>query len=97
MPVLYPWPPNAAVCPESSCGARSIVDVAFTVRADGRVTDARLISPETGEALPASELHSFREDALNAVRAARFRPRFERGKALDTHDVRFRQIFWWYE
>jgi TonB family protein len=61
------------------------VEVEFTVRADGRVDSERVIVREPGK--------SAADETLQAVQAARFRPRVADGAALDTEGVRVRQAF----
>jgi tetratricopeptide (TPR) repeat protein len=85
--VLYPVPSLAlrgGLARESSAPQR-YVEVEFTVRADGHVDSERVITREPGK--------SAADETLQALQAARFRPRMVDGTALDTEDVRFRQVF----
>jgi hypothetical protein len=61
------------------------VHVAFTVGADGAVHDERVIE-EDASPRQVSE-------TLAAIRAARYRPKFVNGEAIDTPDMRIRQVF----
>jgi TonB family protein len=59
------------------------VDVEFTVTADGHVTGERTIDKS------ASDIQE--RSVLNAVRKARYRPRFEAGQPVETRAVRLHQ------
>jgi TonB family protein len=61
------------------------VEVEFTVRADGQVDGERVIVRALGK--------SAVDETIEALQAARFRPRVVNGTALDTDSVRFRQAF----
>ena len=85
--VLYPVPALAlrsapsreAVAPER------YVEVEFTVRADGHVERERVLTREAGK--------SAADETLQALQAARYRPRIVDGKPVDTEGVRHRQTF----
>jgi hypothetical protein len=84
--VLYPVPPSALRAHNAfGDGLKHVVEFELTVTADGRAMDVRPISHEAHE----REI----DETRNALRAARFRPRFEHGKPVNTAGVRFRQIF----
>lgn len=88
-PVRLHYPvPSAATRnlyrPEEEIEER-VVHVAFTVNADGSVTDERVIEEN------ASERHV--SDTVSAVRAARYRPKFVNGEPVATKDVNLRQVF----
>ena len=84
--VLYPVPPSALRAHNPfGDGLEHVVEFELTVTADGRAVDVRPISHEAHE----REI----DETRNALRAARFRPRFEHGKPVNTAGVRFRQIF----
>jgi hypothetical protein len=55
------------------------------VRADGRIDRERVLTREPGK--------SAADETLQALQAARYRPRMADGVALDTEGVRFRQGF----
>lgn len=61
------------------------VEVEFTVRADGRVVDEKVIDHGPGR--------SDVQETLGSLRAARFRPRIVEGRSIATEGVRFRQAF----
>lgn len=85
--VLYPVPPLALrnrPAREPSPAER-YVEVEFTVRSDGHIDSERVIVREPGK--------SAADETLQALQAARFRPRVVDGAALDTQGVRFRQAF----
>jgi TonB family protein len=63
----------------------AFVHVIFRVAADGTVHDERVLEANASERLV--------EDTLNAVRAARYRPKFMDGEPIETNDVNLRQIF----
>jgi TonB family protein len=85
--VYYPMPSAATRYrnrPADEVDLR-VVHVAFTVAADGSVEDARIVESN------ASERHA--ADTLNAVRNARYRPKFVSGEPVKTIDVSLRQVF----
>lgn len=61
------------------------VQLEFTVTAQGRVKDARIVDSNV-HSRPAAEI-------LSAIRDARFRPRFENGEPVDTVSMSFREVF----
>jgi tetratricopeptide (TPR) repeat protein len=61
------------------------VHVSFTVGADGAVRDERVID-EDASPRQVSE-------TLSSIRAARYRPKFVNGEAVDTPEVSMRQVF----
>jgi hypothetical protein len=85
--VLYPVPSLAlrgGPAHESSAPER-YVEIEFTVHTDGRVGRERVLLREPGK--------SAADETLQALQAARYRPRMVDGKALDTEGVRLRQAF----
>jgi TonB family protein len=85
--VLFPVPSLAlrsSLARESATSER-YVEVEFTVRPDGQVDGERVIASELGR--------SAADETLQALKAARFRPRMVEGTALETQGVRFRQRF----
>jgi hypothetical protein len=85
--VLYPVPPLALRnrLAREQAPMERYIEVEFTVRADGRVDGERVIAREPGK--------SAADETLEALQAARFRPRVLDGTTLDTEGVRFRQAF----
>lgn len=63
----------------------SYVEVEFTVTAEGETTSARVVDGN-GDSRQAGE-------TLEAIRAARFRPRFVDGEPIDTPGVIYRETF----
>jgi hypothetical protein len=61
------------------------VHTVFTVAADGSVQDERVTEDNASERQVS--------DTVNAIRAARYRPKFVNGEPVDTHDVNLRQVF----
>jgi tetratricopeptide (TPR) repeat protein len=61
------------------------VHVAFTVTSDGSVKDVRLVE--------ANAPQRYIDDTIDAVRSARYRPKFVDAEPVTTHDVGLRQIF----
>jgi hypothetical protein len=85
--VLYPVPSLAlrgGPARESSAPER-YVEIEFTVYTDGRVGRERVLLREPGK--------SAADETLQALQAARYRPRMVDGKALDTEGVKLRQAF----
>ena len=60
------------------------VDVEFTVNADGRVSDEHTVEKSASDTQERA--------VLNAIKKARYRPRFEQGEAVVTKAVRYRQL-----
>jgi tetratricopeptide (TPR) repeat protein len=85
--VLYPVPPRALHTGplREPSAAQRYVEVEFTVRADGRIDRERVVTRDPGK--------SAADETLQALQAARYRPRMVEGAALDTEGVRFRQAF----
>ena len=85
--VLYPVPALALRSSPAGEAAASerYVEVEFTVRADGHIDRERVLTREPGK--------SAADETLQALQAARYRPRLVDGKPLDTAGVRFRQAF----
>ena len=86
--LFYPQPPLALrnrEQPRTQLSER-VVEVEFTVRADGKIDGERVLNRDAGK--------SAVDETLSALRAARFRPRIEDGDAVDVHGVRHRQSFW---
>jgi protein TonB len=62
------------------------VQVEFTVAADGSVQDARIVDHDTNE--------KYAQQIFDAVRAARFRPKFVEGHAVAATGIAYREVFW---
>jgi len=85
--VYYPSPSHAArnsTLPADQVDER-FVEVQFTVTDEGDVSDAK-ITGSNGTAREAS-------DALTAIRAARFRPKFVNGEPVQTTGMTNREVF----
>ncbi len=85
--VYYPTPPMATrhlKRPAEETVDR-FVQVEFTVLPDGSVKDERIVDHDSSE--------RYRTQTLQAIRAARYRPRFVDGQAVETTAVAYRQIF----
>ena len=63
----------------------TFVQVEFTVTREGEVTNARVVE-QNGTSRQAGE-------SLDAIRDARFRPRFENGQPVDTPGMTHREVF----
>jgi TonB family protein len=85
--VYYPTPPLAMRNRQLSPAQidEKFVSVEFTVTESGDVQDAKVVE-QNGSQRQASE-------ALEAVRAARFRPKFINGEPVDTQGVVNREVF----
>jgi TonB family protein len=85
--IYYPLPPlamrNRQLSPEQI--DEKYVSVEFTVTGKGDVQDAKVIE-QNGTSRQASE-------ALEAIRASRFRPKFVNGEPVDTLGVVNREVF----
>jgi TonB family protein len=85
--IYYPLPPlamrNRQLAPEQI--DEKFVSVEFTVTDTGDVQDAKVIE-QNGTSRQASE-------ALEAIRASRFRPKFVNGEPVDTQGVVNREVF----
>ena len=62
------------------------VQVEFTVAADGSVQDARIVDHDTRT--------QYAQEIFDAVRAARFRPKFIEGQAVAATGITYREVFW---
>ena len=85
--VYYPMPPLAMRNRQLSAEQidEKVVAVEFTVTGLGEVQDAKVIE-QNGSSRQASE-------ALQAVRASRYRPKFINGEPVDTQGVVNREVF----
>jgi TonB family protein len=85
--VYYPLPPlamrNRQLSPTET--EEKFVSVQFTVTGSGEVQDAKVIE-QNGSQRQASE-------ALEAIRASRYRPKFVNGEPVDTEGVVNREVF----
>jgi TonB family protein len=85
--VYYPIPSlatrNISLPPEQV--DEQYVQVEFTVTGEGSVIGAK-VTDQSGTSRQASE-------ALQAIRSARFRPKFVSGKPVETSGVTYRQVF----
>lgn len=85
--VYYPLPPlamrNRQLSPAET--EEKVVSVQFTVTGSGEVQDAKVIE-QNGSQRQASE-------ALEAVRSARYRPKFVNGEPVETQGVVNREVF----
>jgi tetratricopeptide (TPR) repeat protein len=85
--VYYPTPQIVADVPVDAEEVQShYVQVEFTVAADGSVRDARLVAHDT------SDGHA--QEIFDAVRAARFRPKFVDGQPVAAPGITYREVFW---
>ncbi len=62
---------------------RFYVDVDFTVTPDGKVTDVKAVETNAND--------KRRDSVVNAMKQARYRPRFAGGAPVETKNVRYRQ------
>jgi hypothetical protein len=83
--VFYPLPPFALRSPGDASDSERYVEVEFSVRADGRTSNARIVDLGIGRILAG--------DTLESIRVSRYRPRLDGGKAVAADNVRFRQLF----
>jgi len=85
--IYYPLPPlamrNRQLSPAQT--EEKFVSVEFTVTGSGDVQDARVVE-QNGTQRQASE-------ALEAIRASRYRPKFVNGEPVDTQGVVNREVF----
>ncbi|WP_206606641.1 TonB family protein, partial [Steroidobacter cummioxidans] len=85
--IYYPMPPlamrNRQLSPAQS--EEKFVSVEFTVTGSGDVQDAKVVE-QNGTQRQASE-------ALEAIRASRYRPKFVNGEPVDTQGVVNREVF----
>jgi TonB family protein len=86
--VFYPTPQFVVDVPKVSAEEMrsNYVQVEFTVAADGSVQDARIVDHDTRE--------KYAEEIFDAVRAARFRPKFLDGQAVAASAITYREVFW---
>jgi hypothetical protein len=80
-----PWLATRNLTLSSDQVDETYVQVEFTVTREGEVTDARVVE-QNGTARQVAE-------SLDAIRGARFRPRFTNGEAVDTPAVTHREVF----
>ena len=86
--VSYPTPEivaNVLALPPEETQSH-YVQIEFTVAADGSVSDARVVDHDTRD--------RYADDILDAMRAARFRPKFVDGQAVATPAITYREVFW---
>ena len=85
--VYYPTPALATrnLTLSSDAVDETFVQMEFTVTREGDVTNARVVE-QNGTARQVAE-------SLEAIRGARFRPRFTNGEAVDTPAVTHREVF----
>jgi TonB family protein len=86
--VYYPTPQIVVDVPEGSAQETrsNYVQVEFTVAADGSVQDARIVDHDTRK--------QYAQEIFDAVRAARFRPKFIEGQAVAATGITYREVFW---
>lgn len=86
--VYYPTPQfvRDAPSPHAKELQAHHVQVEFTVAADGLVQDARIVDQDAHD----SDAH----EILNAVREARFRPKFVDGQPVAAPGITYREAFW---
>jgi TonB family protein len=86
--VYYPTPQIVAHVPAVHAQElrSNSVQVEFTVAADGSVRDARVVDHDTRD--------QYVQEIFDAVRAARFRPKFVDGQAVAAPGVTYRETFW---
>lgn len=84
--VFYPTPQIVAHTPATLETQAHYVQVEFTVAADGSVSGARVVDHDTRD--------SYVDDVLDAMRIARFRPKFVDGQAVETPGVTYREVFY---
>jgi TonB family protein len=86
--VYYPTPQIVVDVPAVSAEETQshFVQVEFTVAADGSVQDARLVDHDTSD--------QYAQEIFDAVRAARFRPKFIDGQAVAATGITYREVFW---
>jgi TonB family protein len=80
-----PWLATRNLTLSSDQVDETFVQVEFTVTREGDVTDARVVE-KNGTSRQVAE-------SLEAIRGARFRPRFTNGEAVDTPAVTHREVF----
>jgi TonB family protein len=80
-----PWLATRNLSAADDAVNETFVQVEFTVTKDGEVADARIVD-KNGTARQQA-------DALEAIRGARFRPRFVAGEPVDTPGLTSREVF----
>jgi TonB family protein len=80
-----PWLATRNLSAPAEAVAETFVQVEFTVTRDGTVADARIVE-KNGTARQQA-------DALEAIRGARFRPRFEGEEPVETRGLTSREVF----
>ncbi len=86
--VSYPTPEivaNVLALPPEQTQSHH-VQIEFTVAADGSVSDARVVDHDTRD--------RYADEIFDAMRAARFRPKFIDGEAVATPGMVYREVFW---
>jgi hypothetical protein len=86
VPVRVYYPTPQIVSDALPAHAAEVQSHSVQVAADGSVRDARIVDHDT------SEQHA--QEIFNAVRAARFRPKFVDGQAVDAKGITYREVFW---
>ncbi len=84
--VFYPTPQIVAHTPATPETQSHYVQIEFTVAADGSVSDARVVDHDTRD--------RYVDDILDAMRTARFRPKFVDGQAVATPGISYREVFY---
>ena len=86
--VYYPTPDIVADVPKGrpEDAQAHHVQLEFTVAADGSVQDARIVDHDTRE--------QYAQEIFDAVRVARFRPKFVDGQAVAAPGITYREVFW---
>jgi tetratricopeptide (TPR) repeat protein len=84
--LYYPTPQIVANTPATQETQSHYVQLEFTVAADGSVAAARVVDHDTRD--------RYVDDILDAMRDARFRPKFVDGQAVATPGMSYREVFW---
>ena len=86
--VSYPTPQIVSDVPKVSAEQMrsNSVQFEFTVAADGSVQDARIVDHDTRD--------KYAQQIFDAVRDARFRPKFIDGQAVAATGITYREVFW---
>jgi tetratricopeptide (TPR) repeat protein len=84
--LYYPTPQIVAHTPATPETQSHHVQIEFTVTADGSVSEARVVDHDTRD--------RYVDDILDAMRAARFRPKFIDGQAVAAPGMSYREVFW---
>ncbi len=80
-----PWAATRNLTAPRELVDEEFVEVEFTVTRAGEVADLRVVERSGSERQA--------EDTIEAMRAARYRPKFVAGEAVDTPGVRYREVF----